>query len=101
MNKEEIKKALKEAARHDPNKNAIVRVLLFGSYAYGNPRPDSDVDVLVEFSPQYPIGFFKFFDTQENFEKYVGKKIDLLTPESLSHYFRDDVLAKAETVYER
>ncbi|MFA6047380.1 MAG: nucleotidyltransferase domain-containing protein [Parcubacteria group bacterium] len=101
MSKEEIKKALKEAIEVDPNREAILKVALFGSHVYGSPRPDSDVDILIEFSPEYSIGFFKFFDTQYNFEKFIGKKVDLLTPEDISHFFRNEVLARAETIYER
>lgn len=101
MSKEEIKRSIREAIKKDPNKDAITRVSLFGSHAYGNPRPDSDVDVLIEFKPEFTIGFFKFFDTRDNFEKYVGKRIDLLTPQSLSKFFRDEVLKKSEIIYEK
>ncbi|MEI7425998.1 MAG: nucleotidyltransferase domain-containing protein [Candidatus Moraniibacteriota bacterium] len=101
MNKEQIKQAIRKAIETDPNKKDILKVSLFGSHAYGNPRPDSDVDILIEFLPNASIGFFKFFDTQYNFEDFTGKKVDLLTPESLSKYFREKVIAKAETIYER
>jgi len=101
MSKEQIKKAIREAIEVDPNKKDILKVALFGSQLYGTPREDSDVDVLIQFRPNSGIGFFRFFDTQENIEKHVGKKIDLLTPQSLSKYFREEVLAKAETIYER
>jgi uncharacterized protein len=101
MNKEQVKQKIVEAIHVDPNKNAIQKVSLFGSYAYGSPENNSDIDVLIEFKPGSKISFFKFFDTRENFEKHVGKKIDLLTPEALSEFFRDKVLAKAETIYER
>jgi hypothetical protein len=101
MDKELIKKSIKLAIEHDPNKEAILKVSLFGSHAYGQPRPDSDIDVLIEFSPAYPIGFFKLLDTEENFEKFTGRKVDLLTPDALSQYFRDEVLKKAELIYEK
>lgn len=101
MSKEEIKQAIREAIENDPNKEDIFKVALFGSHTYGTPRHDSDVDVLIEFRPGSRIGFFRFFDTRENFEKYVGKKIDLLTPQALSKYFRNEVLERAETIYEK
>lgn len=101
MSKEHIKQAIREAMENDPNKKDIFKVSLFGSHAYGMPKPDSDVDVLIEFRPNSGIGFFKFFDTRDNFEKHVGKKIDLLTPRSLSKYFRDEVIAKSEIIYEQ
>lgn len=101
ISKERIKQAIRKAIEVDPNKEAILKMSLFGSHAYGNPRPDSDVNILIEFSPNASIGFFKFFDTQYNFEDFTGKKVDLLMPESLSKYFRDKVIAKAETIHER
>lgn len=101
MSKEQIKQAIRKAIKVDPNKKDILKVALFGSHLYGTPRENSDVDVLIEFRPNSGIGFFRFFDTRDNFEKHVGKKIDLLTPQALSKYFRDEVLAKAETIYER
>jgi uncharacterized protein len=101
MNKEQIKQKIKLAIEKDPNKDAIIKVSLFGSYINGMQRDDSDVDVIIEFRPNSGIGFFKFFDTRNNFEQHVGKKIDLLTPQALSKYFRDKVLAEAETIYER
>jgi predicted nucleotidyltransferase len=101
MSKEQIKQAIREAIEVDPNKADILSVSLFGSYAYGNPKPDSDVDILVEFDPKSCVGFFKFFDIKDNFEKHLEKNVDLLTPEQLSKYFRDKVLQKAEKIYER
>ncbi|MFA6047386.1 MAG: nucleotidyltransferase family protein [Parcubacteria group bacterium] len=101
MSKEEIKKKLVEAIEKDPHKEDIIKASIFGSYAYGEPHPDSDIDVLVEFRPNARIGLFEYVQIQRNFSDYCGKKIDLLTPEGLSKYFRDEVLAKAETFYEK
>lgn len=52
MTKQEIKKRLFTAAKNDPNSADIKYVALFGSYVNGNPREDSDIDVLIEFYPQ-------------------------------------------------
>jgi uncharacterized protein len=101
MSKEEIKQAIRKAVENDPHKKDILSVSLFGSYAYGTPKSDSDVDILVELDPKATVGFFKFFDIKDNFEKYLEKNVDLLTPEQLSKYFRDKVLQKAEKIYER
>jgi predicted nucleotidyltransferase len=40
-------------------------------------------------------------DMKTNFESFLGKSVDLLTPQAISKYFRDKVLAEAEYVYER
>ena len=101
MSKEQIKQAILQAIEVDPNKEDILKVSLFGSQMYETARKDSDVDVLIEFKPDAPISFFRLFDTQYNFENFTGKKIDLLTPESLSKYFREEVVNSAEIIYER
>ncbi|PJA87093.1 MAG: nucleotidyltransferase [Candidatus Moranbacteria bacterium CG_4_9_14_3_um_filter_42_9] len=101
MNKQKIKQKIKEAVEKDPLKENIQKVSLFGSYLRGDFEEDSDVDVLIEFTPTAKIGFFKYFDIRENIEKHVQKKVDLLTPEALSKYFREEVLKEAEIIYEK
>lgn len=101
MSKDEIQEKLVEAIKANPHKDEILKVSLFGSYAYGAPKPDSDVDVLIEFEPKASVGLFKFVRIQRAFSEFIGKKVDLLTPEALSKYFRDEVLANAKTIYEK
>ncbi len=97
----EIEQKLVEAIHNDPHREDMKKVSLFGSYVYGQPREDSDVDVLVEFEPNASIGLFEFVRIQRRFSEFSGKKIDLLTPSALSKYFRDEVLANAKTIYEK
>lgn len=101
MNKQEIKVSVQRAIEQEPLKKDIQKVSLFGSYLSDKPREDSDIDLLIEFSPSARIGFFRFVGIQENIEKFLGKKVDLLTPEALSKYFRADVLKQAEVIYEK
>lgn len=62
--------------------------------------PDSDVDVLVQFEPGKAPGW-DFFAMQDELTSILGRRVDLNTPGFLSRYFRDRVVAEAETVYER
>ena len=101
MTKQEIKNRLLSAVKSDPNSADIKYVALFGSYVNGTPREDSDIDVLIDFYPQSIVGLFKYIDIQENFSKALGKKVDLLTPQAISKYFKNQVLQEAEVVYER
>lgn len=78
----------------------IQRLALFGSVLRSDFRPDSDVDVLVQFEPGKAPGW-EFFDLQDELTSILGRKVDLNTPGFLSRYFRDQVLTEAETVYER
>ena len=87
---------LAEFCRH----HHIQRLALFGSVLRSDFRPDSDVDVLVEFEPGHVPGFFKLFDMEEELSLlFEGRKVDLRTPQDLSRYFRNDVIAQAAVQY--
>jgi len=76
----------------------IQRLALFGSVLREDFGPDSDVDVLVEFDPEHVPGL-AFFDMQDELSELLGRKVDLNTPQCLSRYYRDEVLAEAEVQY--
>jgi len=97
----QIEKKIITAIKNDPHVKDIKKVSLFGSYIHGNPRIDSDVDVLVEFYPDSSISLFDLVRIRRNFSESTGKTIDLLTPSALSKYFRNEVLASAKTIYEK
>lgn len=78
-------------------RNRIRRLALFGSVLRDDFTPQSDVDVLVEFEPDARVGL-RFFALEEELASILGRKVDLNTPGFLSKYFRDEVLAEAETV---
>lgn len=77
----------------------IRRLALFGSVLGDDFRPESDVDVLVEFEPGHTPGW-EFFGMQDELSALFGRRVDLNTPGFLSRYFRDDVRAEALTLYE-
>lgn len=76
----------------------IRRLALFGSVLRDDFGPTSDVDVLVEFEPGHTPGL-DFFTMQEELSQLLGYPVDLNTPQFLSRYFRDQVLAEAEPLY--
>lgn len=77
----------------------IRRLALFGSVLRDDFRPDSDVDVLVVFEPDHIPGL-AFFDMQDELSEIVGRRVDLNTPGFLSPYFRDQVIADADVLYD-
>jgi len=77
----------------------IRRLALFGSVLREDFGPNSDVDVLVDFEPGHTPGL-AFFAMQEELSRIVGRTVDLHTPRFLSPYFRDEVMAEAEVVYD-
>jgi predicted nucleotidyltransferase len=76
----------------------INRLAFFGSVLRNDFGPQSDVDVLVEFDPEHIPGL-SFFRIQNELSQILGRKVDLNTCQSLSRYFRDQVLAEAEVQY--
>lgn len=76
----------------------IRRLAMVGSALHGDQRPDSDLDLLVEFEAGHTPGF-KFFEIEEELSRIIGRKVDLHTPGILSCYFRDEVLAEAQLMY--
>jgi predicted nucleotidyltransferase len=80
-------------------RNGIRRLSLFGSALRDEFRPDSDIDLLVEFEPGRRIGFIALAGLEADLSSLFGHTVDLRTPQDLSGYFRDDVLASAQLLY--
>ena len=77
----------------------ILKLALFGSVLRDDFRPDSDVDVLVEFEATHLPGFITRAGMEIELGEILGRKVDMNTPECLSRYFRDEVIATAEIEY--
>lgn len=81
-------------------RHRIHRLALFGSTAKGIDRPESDVDLLVEFEPGETPGLFALAGMElELSEMLGGRKVDLRTPRDLSRHFRDEVMLSAVVQY--
>jgi hypothetical protein len=79
----------------------IRRLSLFGSVLRGDAGPDSDVDMLVEFSREVRVSFLDLAEIEQELSALLrGRRVDLRTAEDLSRYFRDEVLREAEIQYE-
>jgi predicted nucleotidyltransferase len=76
----------------------IRKLAFFGSVVRDDFRPDSDVDVLVEFEPGHVPGL-AFFGMEMELSEILGRKVDLNTPQFVSPYFRSQVQADAEVQY--
>jgi len=78
----------------------ITKLSLFGSVLRDDFRPDSDIDVLVEFQPEHTPGFLKLHQIQEELSTILGnRQIDLVTARFLNHRIRDRILSEAEVYY--
>lgn len=77
----------------------IRKFALFGSVLRDDFRPDSDIDVLVEFEPGATPGLIRLAGMEIDLTEMLGRKVDLRTPAELSRYFRQEVVETAEVQY--
>ena len=81
-------------------KNHITKLSLFGSVLRDDFESDSDIDFLVEFEPGKVPGLISYCRMERELSELLdNRKVDLRTPQELSKYFREEVLAKAEVQY--
>jgi hypothetical protein len=78
----------------------IRRLALFGSVLRNDFQSQSDVDVLVEFEPNAGVGYIRLGEMENELSELIGRRVEMYTPEDLSNYFREEVLKKAETLYD-
>ncbi len=82
------------------HRHHIKKLALFGSVLRDDFRPDSDVDVLVEFDPAHVPGFIRLYQMEEELSPLLGgHPPDLVTSKFLNHRIRDRVLSEAEIQY--
>ena len=79
----------------------IRRLSLFGSALRDEVRPESDIDLLVEYLPGAKIGYFELAQHGIDLSDLLGWKVDLRTPKELSRYFRQEVIDSARLLYEK
>ncbi len=91
----------REALAEFCKRHRITKLSLFGSVLREDFGPDSDVDVLVEFEAGAVVGLIKLAGIEMELAELLGlgRSVDLRTPQDLSRYFRDEVVASAEVQY--
>ena len=75
----------------------VERLALFGSVLRDDVRPDSDVDLLVQFSPGRKT-FDRFLALSELLEERLGRRVELVTTEALSPFIGPRILSEAQDV---
>ena len=70
-------------------KYKVKRAGIFGSYARGEQKRNSDIDIIIK--PPKGMGF-GFVGIQMELEKKLRKKVDMVTYKYLSPYLRDKIL---------
>jgi uncharacterized protein len=88
-----------EAIRTLCERYRVVELSLFGSARRADCRPDSDVDLLVEFEPDAEPTFLTLARLQRELGDALRRKVDLVPKGGLKSLIREEVLASAEVVY--
>jgi predicted nucleotidyltransferase len=77
-------------------KEGATKIAIFGSYARGEERPESDIDVLVEF-PETK-GLLTMVRIERELSEFLGVKVDLLTEGSISPYLIEGIKKEAKVI---
>ena len=79
----------------------VTKAWLFGSYARGEQRPDSDVDIMVSLAPDAHVGLFQFSGMNLALQDLLHKRVDLVTEKGLMSFARNSVNRDKQLIYER
>lgn len=79
----------------------IERAWIFGSYARSEEKHESDLDILVDFSPNSKITLFKYFHIVNELQSLTGKKIDLVENGQLKDFAQESADKEKILIYER
>ncbi|NEX16598.1 MAG: nucleotidyltransferase [Halochromatium sp.] len=91
----------REAIADFCHRNAIRRLSLFGSVLREDFRPDSDIDMLVDFEPEARVGLIGLASMEIELSRLLNRRVELHTPKGLNPGFRDRVLSVSQVQYER
>jgi len=80
--------------------NDVKLLAIFGSFATGKQQTKSDVDILVQFRTGKEKSLLNLVRLQFKLQKILGRKVDLVTMESLNQYIKDSILDNMRVIYE-
>ncbi len=80
-------------------RNQIRRLSVFGSALRSDFRPESDIDILVEFAPEAEVGFLALIRMQRELAALLGRPVDLVPRTGLKPAIRDEILQSEEVLY--
>jgi hypothetical protein len=90
-----------EALKSFCERNGIVRLAFFGSILRDDFGPESDVDVLVEFSPDARVGFFDLARMERELGDMLGRRCEIHTYKGLHPLYKDEVIDSSEVGFKQ
>lgn len=82
--------------RHD-----VVKAGIFGSFARGEAKKRSDLDLLIKFKPRSRKSLLDLVRLKFELEDKLGRKVDVLTYNSINHLLKDIILGEEKRIYEK
>ena len=79
----------------------VLKAWIFGSFARGEEKPWSDVDILVQYDRQQPIGILKLAGMKVDLENLLGNEVDLVEEGTLRPWAVESVNRDKRLIYER
>lgn len=79
----------------------ILKAWLFGSYSRNEQRPWSDVDILVQYDRQHPIGLLKIAGIKDDLEDLLNCEVDLVEDGTLRPWAVESVNRDKKLIYEK
>jgi len=96
MSLDEIKRVLRDYKSVLIDKYHVNTLGIFGSYVQNEQAPDSDLDILVDFTA--PISLFEFIDMEEELSMLLRLKVDLVSRNALKPYIGKHILNEVQLV---
>src|SRR6516162_4738376 len=87
MNAQEIRETLR-CSEHTLRARGVVHVALFGSIARGDNRPDSDIDILIEFDPNAHVTVFDYVGVKDYIASLFSQPVDVIDRDALKPHLR-------------
>ena len=78
---------------------SVKELSLFGSSVRGEIRPESDIDIMVEFEPGVRVGLVRFEALSEELAALTARRVDLVTKRGLKPWVRPEILRDARVIY--
>ena len=97
MNTQTMQQTIAEYFKTQP----VLKAWLFGSYSRGEQRPWSDVDILVQYDRQQPIGLLKIAGMKVDLEDLLNCEVDLVEDGMLRPWAAESANRDRRLIYER
>ena len=73
---------------------------LFGSFARGEEKSESDIDIMIRLKQSNTFSLFDLIGVERELGEKIGRKVDLATEKSIGHYIRNSVFNDLKPIYE-